>query len=123
MRQERQKYDIDLPNAQGCEFTEKLPFIRDFILDVAPPNSIRKIYLFGSYAYGEPDEDSDIDICIIINNKLSENKYYSKYFYEFAINKIYPSDVFVFTEKNFENGERFRRMKETIKQKGKLLYG
>jgi len=24
-----------------------------------------KIILFGSYAYGEPDEESDIDICVI----------------------------------------------------------
>ena len=25
-----------------------------------------RIYLFGSYAYGSPDEESDYDICVII---------------------------------------------------------
>ena len=25
----------------------------------------RKIFLFGSYAYGEPSSDSDLDICVI----------------------------------------------------------
>ena len=28
-----------------------------------------KIILFGSYAYGEPDEDSDIDLFIIKNTR------------------------------------------------------
>ena len=27
------------------------------------------IYLFGSYAYGEPTEDSDLDICIVTDDK------------------------------------------------------
>lgn len=29
-----------------------------------------KIILFGSYAYGEPQEDSDVDILIIMNTNL-----------------------------------------------------
>ena len=28
---------------------------------------IKKIILFGSYAYGNPNDESDIDLCIIIN--------------------------------------------------------
>jgi len=34
-----------------------------------------KIILFGSYAYGTPNKDSDIDICVIkknINQKLKK---------------------------------------------------
>lgn len=27
----------------------------------------KKIFLFGSYAYGQPSNDSDLDICIIID--------------------------------------------------------
>ena len=33
-----------------------------------------KIYLFGSYAAGNPKEDSDIDICIIKNNVQDKNE-------------------------------------------------
>jgi len=28
----------------------------------------KKIYLFGSYAYGQPDKGSDIDLCIITDD-------------------------------------------------------
>jgi uncharacterized protein len=31
--------------------------------------NINTIYLFGSYAYGNPNEDSDLDICIITDDK------------------------------------------------------
>lgn len=30
---------------------------------------INSIYLFGSYAYGNPNEDSDLDICILTDDK------------------------------------------------------
>lgn len=29
---------------------------------------VDRIYLFGSFAYGEPNEDSDLDLCIITEN-------------------------------------------------------
>ncbi len=40
------------------------------------PIKPEKIVLFGSYAYGSPDENSDIDICIIssANSTKSEKK-------------------------------------------------
>lgn len=31
--------------------------------------NINSIYLFGSYAYGSPNEDSDLDICILTDDK------------------------------------------------------
>ena len=32
---------------------------------IAKKFSTRKIFLFGSYAYGEPESESDLDFCII----------------------------------------------------------
>ncbi len=31
-----------------------------------------KIILFGSYVYGSPDENSDIDICVVNSDKLTK---------------------------------------------------
>ena len=31
------------------------------------------IYLFGSYAWGEPDEDSDIDLMVVVDNNVELN--------------------------------------------------
>ena len=45
------------------------------IVSFAKEHSITKIILFGSYAYGIPTEDSDIDLCIIessIHSKAQE---------------------------------------------------
>ena len=36
------------------------------------PLNLDKIILFGSYAYGIPNEDSDLDICIIDDNYTSK---------------------------------------------------
>ena len=40
--------------------------LRDFIIEFVDPD---KIILFGSYAYGEPTEKSDIDFLVIKNGK------------------------------------------------------
>ena len=42
------------------------------------PLNAKKIILFGSYAYGNPKEDSDLDLCIIENNIESKIKEKSK---------------------------------------------
>ena len=45
---------------------KKLPQeIKNKIVRELKPFSIQKIILFGSYAYGEPTEDSDLDLLII----------------------------------------------------------
>jgi predicted nucleotidyltransferase len=36
----------------------------------------KKVILFGSYAYGEPTEDSDIDILIVTQRRLSREETY-----------------------------------------------
>lgn len=47
-----------------------IPLIVEEIKKTSP----EKIILFGSYAYGKPDEESDIDILIIKNIEPSEIK-------------------------------------------------
>jgi len=54
-------------------FADKIPFICPLILDSAKPGDIKKIYLFGSYAYGKPAKKSGIDLCVIIGNNLDRS--------------------------------------------------
>ena len=45
---------------------DKLPHVIPDILEkIVAGYAPQKVILFGSYAYGEPDEDSDIDLLII----------------------------------------------------------
>ena len=50
---------------------------RDIVEKLKPLNPYRVI-LFGSYAYGTPTEDSDLDICIIEKNIFSKKEKKSK---------------------------------------------
>ena len=47
------------------------------IVEALKPLKPVKIILFGSYAYGKPNEDSDLDICVVerdYKNKWEEKK-------------------------------------------------
>lgn len=51
--------------------------IKDQIITSLKPLEVEKIILFGSYAYGNPNEDSDLDICIIksaFDSKIGEKR-------------------------------------------------
>jgi uncharacterized protein len=45
--------------------TEQISLLKDVIVETMHP---KKIYLFGSYANGIPNENSDLDILIEIEN-------------------------------------------------------
>ena len=46
------------------EIEPKLTALKTAILKNIP--TVEKIYLFGSYAYGKPDKNSDVDLFIVI---------------------------------------------------------
>ncbi len=60
--------------------------IRDNLLEI----NAKKIILFGSYAYGNPTDESDIDICVIkekIDSKINEKNTIRKLLKEIKISK------------------------------------
>jgi predicted nucleotidyltransferase len=49
-------------------------YIKKYIKDKLTPLQLNKVILFGSYVYGNPTDQSDIDLCIVydkIESKLS----------------------------------------------------
>lgn len=82
-----------------------------------------KIYLFGSYAWGHPDEESDVDLLIIVDK--SEEKGYSRPVAAFrALHDLDLSkDVLVLTKEEFEQrADNITTLYYKIKRKGKVLY-
>ncbi len=70
---------------------------------------IESIILFGSYVYGNPDENSDIDIVVILKERgfardyedlLSRRLKISSLFLD--IKKIIPMDILVYTKDEWE---------------------
>jgi predicted nucleotidyltransferase len=103
-------------------FADKIPFIRSLILDSVKPGTIKKIYLFGSYAYGKPTKKSDIDLCVIIGNNFDRSNEYLKIARNLFLNDIIPADVLVYNEKIFYNVKNPNGIESTILNKGKILY-
>ena len=104
-------------------FADKIPLIRSLILDSVKPGVIKKIYLFGSYAYGKPTKKSDIDLCVVINNRFNRSCQRLKMALSLFDNDIIPADLLVYKEKVFYNIENPNSIENTILTKGKLLYG
>ena len=85
----------------------------------------KKVFLFGSYAYGEPDEDSDIDLLIIKNTRkrpierwLEVKKLLRGRFPLVSVSPL------VYTEKEIEDRIAMRDFfVEEILERGELLYG
>ena len=85
----------------------------------------KKIILFGSYAYGEPTEDSDIDLLIIKNtNKRPIDRWVEVKGLLRDKSRMLAVSPLVYTEKEIEErlaiGDFFV---EEVLEKGELLYG
>ncbi len=94
--------------------------IRRYAREVAERFRPEKIILFGSYAYGTPHADSDVDILVIMpaRNELDQAVRISM-----AVDNRFPLDLLVRTPKNLAwrlaEGDWF--LKEVI-ARGKVLY-
>jgi len=99
--------------------------IKQKIVQRLKPLSPDKIILFGSYAYGKPNENSDLDILVIINNY--KNKWDEKSKIRKALRDIRISkDILVENEKFFLSHSDENWINTALydaKHKGVILYG
>ncbi len=82
-----------------------------------------RIILFGSYAYGTPDEDSDIDL-FLVNNKTVDDRYEAKALMHLRdlIHKYHIGfDVLSASDKFLQEREDYF-YKEDILNRGQVLY-
>ena len=94
--------------------------IRRFARQVAERFQPDKIILFGSYAYGTPHADSDVDVLVIM---ATRNQLDQAVKIELACDPPFPLDIIVRTPHNMQwrlaEGESFLR---EITTRGKVLY-
>src|SRR5205809_2253032 len=94
--------------------------IRRFARQVAERFRPDKIILFGSYAYGKPHADSDVDILVIMP---ARNELDQALRIRLTIDYTFPMDLLVRTPKNLSwrlaEGDWFLR---EVMAKGKVLY-
>ena len=99
----------------------KIENIRNSILKFVPAKCI---YLFGSYAYGTPTEDSDIDIFVVTPDSTTKNNIdlCADIVGDLGRKKIFFIDLSFDTESSFNARRMYRKFEKTIYQKGKILY-
>jgi len=103
------------------EIRDKLDIIKKAILTFVPAE---KIYLFGSYAYGRPTENSDIDIYVVIPDDFDKGIFdtlgvIASYLRQYNIFKV---DLFLVEKKRFLFYKENSSFEETIYNKGIMLY-
>jgi len=81
-----------------------------------------KIILFGSYAYGQPNEDSDVDVLVVMpKSKRAYRGLGAKI--RMTVDATFPVDVLVRGESEVERRVRQKDMFMThITQNGKVMY-
>ncbi len=99
---------------------ETLPLaIEKLIREVNP----EKIILFGSYAYGNPTPDSDVDLLVIVRPKPGETR--RERYLRVALALIprqFPTDIIVHTPEEIEQRLEHSFFLREILSKGKILY-
>jgi predicted nucleotidyltransferase len=86
--------------------------------------SPEKIILFGSYAYGEPTEDSDIDILVIIPDSAEPRYRRAQKACSFLWGLAIPTEVVVLTQREVERSSTvIASLAYQALHRGKVLYG
>ncbi len=93
--------------------------VREIVKEYQP----EKIILFGSYAWGKPNEDSDVDLFILKNTdkpRLERERELRKSLFS----SDFPLDIIVYTPKEAEKSinENRNLFIEDIVRNGKILY-
>ena len=86
--------------------------------------SPENIFIFGSYAWGSPNQDSDLDLLVIIKHSDLLPAKRATLAYRCLRDIPFPLDILVKTRKEVEKFSQVPTSLEAqILQQGKLLYG
>ncbi len=98
--------------------------INEIINTIRSIINVKKIILFGSYAYGVPTKGSDIDLCIITDDNRRKIDIITDIQSSIYKNLQYPVDILVYKPEDFENrADSISTIEKTISKKGLVIYG
>jgi len=97
--------------------------IEEIVKKIVDNYNPEKIILFGSYAYGQPTEDSDLDLLIIKNSDLPRYKRAREIRkHLWGITDV-PKDIIVYTQEEIDDWKEVEEAFITrVVKKGKILY-
>ena len=100
----------------------ELDNLKEIIIRTVP---VEQIWLFGSYAYGTPHKDSDLDLYVVLKDDIQMRLIDAAITIRIAIGrkKTMPVDVVTNTLGKYRERLKFPTLERTISRKGKKIYG
>jgi len=95
--------------------------ISKYVESISAFAGVLQIYLFGSYAYGEPKDNSDVDLMIIVENSMDPFKTAYK-IRRSLVDSDMIFDIIVNKKDAFEKASTEQPFQKNIKENGVLLY-
>ena len=101
---------------------QNLDIITKIIADTVP---VVSIYLFGSYAYGTPNKDSDLDLYIVFKDELQVRELEAIRAVRIAIDHVknMPMDILGLKQNRFDDRKLYATLERKIVREGIKLYG
>ena len=99
----------------------ELDRLKEIIIKTLP---IEQIYLFGSYAYGTPQKDSDIDLFIVLKDEVKLREIDAAIELRLAISEYQtlPLDLIVTKKSQYLERKNAPTLERKIAREGVLLY-
>jgi predicted nucleotidyltransferase len=103
------------------ELNATIKMIADTISHSVPAE---RIYLFGSYAYGEPRKNSDYDFFVVIPDGDMRPTEAMRQIYHalYPLNLEKPVDILANYKSKFDEMKQYTTLEHTIDKQGVLLY-
>jgi predicted nucleotidyltransferase len=101
---------------------DELSLLTEAITSAVP---VEEIYLFGSYAYGRPSKDSDIDLYVVLKDNIGmrELDAMEKIWDAIYPVKKSPVDLLALKSGSFRNKKQYPTLERRIAQEGIRIYG
>jgi uncharacterized protein len=104
------------------DIRQNLDEIAQIIAKTVP---VESIYLFGSYAYGTPNKDSDLDIYVVFKDELPMLELDAITAISIAIDPVrkMPMDILGLKQNRFHDRKLYATLERKIVREGVKLYG
>jgi predicted nucleotidyltransferase len=104
------------------DIKQNLSEISQIIAETVP---VESIYLFGSYAYGTPNKDSDLDLYIVFKDELPMREIEALTAVRIAIDSVKNKsvDLLGLKQNRFHDRKQYATLERKIARDGIKLYG